>query len=579
MKKYADIDMRGNQLINAVAEKVDEAPTGTTGRFAYLTGSGRLIVYNGTDWESIVTSAQITEYQEISEKDLAEGYAGLDSNGKIVYSEIPTGNSTNLIPLIKGTVSDGQALKYSTTDGGFIGFDVTTLLVFKGTLTSAQLDAVTGQSVGWTYNLSTVRTYEGRQYNAGTNWSWEGTEWQPLAGFIDLTPYQTVANLVTAFNNPTDAQYPSAKLVKDAIDDIQGTLVYDEVPTAGSKNIVYSGGVYTSIATEITARTNADDILQGNIDTEANARSSADTTLQGNITAEADIRADADTAEANTRSAADASLQDSITAETTARTDADTTLQNNITAEETARISSDASLQRQIDSLSASSNLKDIVGTYADLQAYSTAGLVNGDLIKVLADETHNNASSYYKWILATTTWSYIGSESASYTKSETDSLITAEATTRASADTALESSKQSISGKGVANGYAGLNSSGKVPIDQIPTGVVANTVPILVASGASGQSLKLNSAGTGFEFFTPSSSSIVAFVGTITGDGSTKQFTLSHGLELVPRSVIMYEGSGKVVSTAMSISSTEVIVDFNSAPAEGAIYKVAVMG
>jgi hypothetical protein len=92
-----------------------------------------------------------------------------------------------------------------------------------------------------------------------------------------------------------------------------------------------------------------------------------------------------------------------------------------ISNEVLARQGADNNLQTQIDALSAASDVKDIVGTYAELQAYDTSKLGNNDIIKVLTDETHDGAPSYYRWSTATQTFTYIGSESASYTKAQAD--------------------------------------------------------------------------------------------------------------------------------------------------------------
>lgn len=83
-------------------------------------------------------------------------------------------------------------------------------------------------------------------------------------------------------------------------------------------------------------------------------------------------------------------------------------------------------LQGQIDALAAASDVVDIVGTHAELLAYDTQHIHNNDIIKVIADETHNGAPSYYRWVISggAGTWAYVGSESASYTKAEADALL-----------------------------------------------------------------------------------------------------------------------------------------------------------
>ena len=97
----------------------------------------------------------------------------------------------------------------------------------------------------------------------------------------------------------------------------------------------------------------------------------------------------------------------------------------NIGYETDAREIADAGLQEQIDAIVASSDVVDIVGTYAALQAYDTTKLHDNDIIKVLTDETRDGATTYYRWDADTSTWSYIGAEGPFYTKAESDALFT----------------------------------------------------------------------------------------------------------------------------------------------------------
>lgn len=93
--------------------------------------------------------------------------------------------------------------------------------------------------------------------------------------------------------------------------------------------------------------------------------------------------------------------------------------------ETTAREIADSGLQEQIDAIVASSDVVDIVGTYAALQAYDTSKLHDNDIIKVLDDETRDDATTYYRWDADTSTWSYIGAEGPFYTKAESDAIFT----------------------------------------------------------------------------------------------------------------------------------------------------------
>lgn len=95
-----------------------------------------------------------------------------------------------------------------------------------------------------------------------------------------------------------------------------------------------------------------------------------------------------------------------------------------IGVETSNREGADQGLQEQIDALASASDVVDVVGTYAELQAYDTSHLNDNDIIKVLTDETHNNAISYYRWDTDTDTFSYIGSQGPFYTKAESDATF-----------------------------------------------------------------------------------------------------------------------------------------------------------
>ena len=97
-----------------------------------------------------------------------------------------------------------------------------------------------------------------------------------------------------------------------------------------------------------------------------------------------------------------------------------------VTDEATIRENSDANLQGQIDALTVSSDVIDVLGTYQDLQNYDTSHVKANDIIKVLQDSTHNNSMSYYRWEITDNvgSWVYVGSEGPYYTKSEADALL-----------------------------------------------------------------------------------------------------------------------------------------------------------
>ena len=96
------------------------------------------------------------------------------------------------------------------------------------------------------------------------------------------------------------------------------------------------------------------------------------------------------------------------------------------------RQNADNGLQSQIDALVVASDVFDIVGTYAELQAYDISSVPVNDIIKVLVDSTHDNAATYYRCVESggIKSWSYIGAEGAYYTKSEADGRFVAQTTT-----------------------------------------------------------------------------------------------------------------------------------------------------
>ena len=70
----------------------------------------------------------------------------------------------------------------------------------------------------------------------------------------------------------------------------------------------------------------------------------------------------------------------------------------------------DAYLQKQIETIGAGSDVADVVGTKAELNSYDMSKLTDGDVIKVLADETLNNAIVYYRW--TNSSWALVGQAS-----------------------------------------------------------------------------------------------------------------------------------------------------------------------
>lgn len=205
----AKLRLGGNELKEFRVDNVSELPSPPkAGRMVFDTSVGHLKVYNGTEWVDVADDVILEDYQLRSEKDESGGYLGISDEGKVNVRFLPTGSAAGTVPYIAGAIKDGASLKFSEKDGGFVEFEITNLYTFCGTLTSLELDLVTGQKNGDAYNLSDERTWKGKKYEAGTTWAWEGSGWEPLAGSLDLSPYQKVENMTSAVTKDTDT-YPS----------------------------------------------------------------------------------------------------------------------------------------------------------------------------------------------------------------------------------------------------------------------------------------------------------------------------------------------------------------------------------
>ena len=109
-----------------------------------------------------------------------------------------------------------------------------------------------------------------------------------------------------------------------------------------------------------------------------------------------------------------------------------TSIVDAINSEVSDRQSADNNIQAQIDAITASSDVTDIVGTYAGLEAYDTSNLPNNSIIKVLQDESQNNETTYYRWVITGSigVWVLIGEEGPYYTIAAADETFVKQSTT-----------------------------------------------------------------------------------------------------------------------------------------------------
>lgn len=283
---------------------------------------------------------------------------------------------------------------------------------------------------------------------------------------------QTVINNNTAINNRVDNIVESfdgdIEQINSNITDLQTTVsdnyselntkIQNEAATRAENDSLLQGNINTlsdNLTAEISNRESADSGLQIQITNLTGTVSSNYNTLNNSISNLSDTVDDlSDTVDSNynildtkinttqttlqgnidtlsgtvTSNYNDLtqSITNNVSTLNTRITNEVSTLNGAISDEATARANADNNLQTQIDAIVSSSDVFDIVGTYAELQAYDISTVPVNDIVKVLVDSTHNNAATYYRCVenAGVKSWTYIGSEGAYYTKGEADSTF-----------------------------------------------------------------------------------------------------------------------------------------------------------
>lgn len=232
-------------------------------------------------------------------------------------------------------------------------------------------------------------------------------------------------------------------------------ILNKKITTETNRAITAEEGLSVALSAEIERSTNTDEYLKQQLDNEITARENADSILQTNIEYEATERRNKDIELENTISSVSSTLNASIFDEYTRAFDKENYIVselnkeienrisaisstkneltkqieneeiariNAITNEQQSRISADNILQQQIDTIEATQNVIDIVGTKAELDDYDTSKIKINDKIQVLEDETQSNATTIYNW--TGTSFSIVGTLGPYYTKSELDNKI-----------------------------------------------------------------------------------------------------------------------------------------------------------
>ena len=165
-------------------------------------------------------------------------------------------------------------------------------------------------------------------------------------------------------------------------------------------------------------------------------------------------------------------------------------LANALKRETDERKEADTEIWDEIETIEASSDVVDVVGTYAELQAYDTSKLKDNDLIKVLADETRDDAITYYRWSTATDTFTYVGAEGPYYTASETDTLLAGKQDTLiAGTNISIASDGKTISATDTTySAFAGATASVAGTSGLVPAPSAGDQDKVLMGNGTWGE-------------------------------------------------------------------------------------------
>lgn len=231
--------------------------------------------------------------------------------------------------------------------------------------------------------------------------------------------------------------------------------------------------------------------------------------------------------------------------------------------------SSLTNLQSQIDAIVSSSDVFDIVATYSDLQAYDISTVPVNDIIKVLVDSTHSNAATYYRCTESggVKSWSYIGSEGAYYTKSETDTLLNAKQNTINANNKLSVSYVSGLATVATSGSYADLLNKPTIPTVNNATltitqgGVSKGT---FTANASSDVTIALDTGGgtaTDVQINGTSitSSNVANIVTNSAYNSSSNKIATMSDLPTVNNATLTIQKNGTTVNTFTANASTDV--------------------
>lgn len=217
---WGDITLHGGAIKDVTLEVVSSFPA-TPKEAQIVVKDGIVYIWHNTEWVALGSSndvsalnARITAIE--GDVDTLEAFK-TSAEADIDALESEKVDKTAIVTSISGTsdtnIPSEKAVK-TAIDNAVAG-----IYHFAGTV--ATFSALpTGASNGDVYNVAEAHEFEGATYEAGTNWVWDATgdgRWEPLTGIVDVSGFQTIANLATAVGGGETAKYPSVKAVDDAL--------------------------------------------------------------------------------------------------------------------------------------------------------------------------------------------------------------------------------------------------------------------------------------------------------------------------------------------------------------------------
>ena len=312
----AAIDLGGSELRNAVIQNLAVFPeTAKPGQVVYYTGDSTLRMWTGESWVVLATIADVpvasdasppmdgtasagssgsfargdhvhpadtskadlsaltahtgdgtihtssaekaawNSMQPLAQRNLANGYAGLDGSGKIVVGMLPTGAGGQQIPLIAQQIPDGYLVMYSASAGGFVGYEAGTVYRPCGSVATYD-DLPSDPQEGDVYNV--LAAYQ--DYPPGTNFAWTAQgAWDSLGGTVDLSAYATTVWVETQLSTKQDAIVGAATSITDSDLAVSRILVSDASGKVAASDISadvlgYLSGLTGNIQQQLSAK-------------------------------------------------------------------------------------------------------------------------------------------------------------------------------------------------------------------------------------------------------------------------------------------------------------------------------------